>query len=57
MVRRHWNRNVFNMQWWSVVAARFIRTDKHMAVVSKNVCFDVLDDMCWQIQQHITKKV
>ena len=23
----------------------------------KNVCFDVLDDMCWQIQQHIRKKV
>ena len=34
----------------SVVAERFIRTlknkiFKHMTAISKNVCFDVLDDM------------
>ena len=41
----------------SVVAERFIRTlknkiFKHMTAVSKNVYFDVLDDIVKKIQQH-----
>ena len=52
MVRGQWHRNVFNIKWRkiSVVAERCIRTlknkiCKHMTAVSKNVCFDVLNNI------------
>ena len=47
MIRRQGHRNVFNIKWRKVVvAARFIIDLKNkMTAVSKNVYFDVFDDI------------
>ena len=46
----------------SVVAERFIRTlknkiFKHMTAISKNVCFDVLDDIVDKYNNTVHRKI
>ena len=60
MVKRQWHYYVFNTK--SVFAERFIKTlkniiFKHLAAISKNVYFDVLDYIVKEYNIHTIKQL